>query len=123
MIVSARAEARINTWIAATGSFFQSYLRRALSNLAGEETERAGLRSAPSSPQGLRPSSYVSPTDLSSLPDASHERLSNRASDADYPSPARNGSRVSSGAGMANDEKLDSLKEMFGVSRLSVAKP
>lgn len=35
-----RAEARINTWIAATGSFFQSYLRRALSNLASDEAER-----------------------------------------------------------------------------------
>lgn len=103
-----RAEARINTWITATGSFFQSYLKRALSNLAAEEAERAS-NSPPTgslSPGSNRPGSafagqgspYTSPP------------LNGTAS----PMGRDRGSRVPAAAS-ANDDKLESLRQRFGM--------
>lgn len=120
MIPLVRAEARINTWIAATGSFFQSYLRRALSNLAAEEAERAGTQTSPLSPGSSR--------QTPSIPNASSSpRLSEDLTEGQKHSRAspgrvqREAGRATSGSVIANDEKLDSLKQMFGVSKVSSA--
>lgn len=79
---TSRADARIQTWIAATGSFFQSYLRRALSNLAAEDVAGDGAQSLSTSTGAVAP-------------------VGTSAS-----APLRR-----------DEERLESLKQMFGVPR------
>lgn len=109
-----RAEVRINTWIAATGSFFQSYLKRALSNLASEEADRQAAHSRPSSPTASRPVSY--------FPSAPSSPRTTTAEHSPSGKNRNSSPRVSSSAITAGDERLDSLKQMFGVSRLNAAR-
>lgn len=87
--------------------------------MAAEEAERNGEQMASGSPVSSRPSSF-----FPSAP--SSPKIGGRLSDGRElasDSPSRDsGSRNVSGSTSANDEKLDSLKQMFGVSRMNVAR-
>jgi cytoskeleton-associated protein 5 len=107
-----RADARINTWITATGSFFQSYLKRALSNLAAEEADR-NASGVPGSPPSSRPMSVFPSAPSSPKVDGNLHLDHTDASKSPSSRLAKTASRVTSGT--ANDPRLDSLKQMFGV--------
>lgn len=108
-----RAEARINTWIQATGSFFQSYLKRALSNLAAEEAERSPKSSPASRPESVFANNVTTP-------DSPAQAVAAPAS----PFGAARGDRASRVPSANSDERLNSLKQLFGVpARTSTSAP
>ncbi|GAA5971652.1 hypothetical protein JCM11641_000672 [Rhodosporidiobolus odoratus] len=101
------AAARIATWMAGTGSYFQTYLRRALANLESADRERnAEPPASPSAEALTRPSSR-----------------SSRPSSVAPGTPTR--SRMSMGGGPAGSmsttpqpsAKLQELQSMFGFAQ------
>ncbi|GAA6054178.1 hypothetical protein JCM3770_002818 [Rhodotorula araucariae] len=62
------ASARIATWMAGTGSYFQTYLKRALANLEAADRERSG--EPPASPSAESASTFGRPSSRSSRPSA-----------------------------------------------------
>ncbi|GAA6011628.1 hypothetical protein JCM11491_004710 [Sporobolomyces phaffii] len=102
------ASARISTWMAGTGSYFQTYLKRALANLEANDSERKV--ETPTSPGSESMSSV--PSRLS--------RPSSAASNAAPGTPTRS-SRLSLGPTAPTgtpqqSAKLAELKSMFGVA-------
>ncbi|GAA5947554.1 hypothetical protein JCM3765_001726 [Sporobolomyces pararoseus] len=102
------ASARIATWMAGTGSYFQTYLKRALANL--EATDRERKVETPTSPTS---------ESMSSVP----SRLSRPSSAASNPAPGTptRSSRLSLGPTSSTgtpqqSAKLAELKSMFGVA-------
>ncbi|GAA5904142.1 Stu2p [Sporobolomyces salmoneus] len=104
------ASGRIATWMAGTGSYFQTYLKRALANL--EATDRERKIETPTSPSSESMSSGM-PSRLS--------RPSSVASNVAPGTPTRTSSRLSLGPGSSSgtpqqSAKLAELKSMFGVA-------
>ncbi|GAA5933192.1 hypothetical protein JCM3775_002563 [Rhodotorula graminis] len=101
------ASARIATWMAGTGSYFQTYLKRALANLEAADRERTGEPPASPSPSLDAASTTARPVSHSSRP----------PSVAVPGTPTR--SRLSLGPGALNSTpqqsaKLQELHSMFG---------
>ncbi|KAM0755289.1 ARM repeat-containing protein [Meredithblackwellia eburnea MCA 4105] len=107
------AEGRISHWMAGTGNYFQTYLKRALDNLAQADREKglplpAHIRSGlPSSPR---------PGSSSGTPIRDRERpMSVYSNGGGVPgSPRAGGSRSSSGPLGGTPAKLSELQELFG---------
>ncbi|GAA6061591.1 hypothetical protein JCM10212_004341 [Sporobolomyces blumeae] len=100
------ASARIATWMAGTGSYFQTYLKRALSNLEAADLERKS--EGPTSPTS------------ESMSAATSSRASRPSSAASLaPGTPTRSSRLSlgpsTGATPQTSAKLAELKSMFGV--------
>lgn len=89
--------------------------------MAAEEAERNGERMASASPASSRPSSFF--PSAPSSPQVGGGNTEDREHASRSPaSAARETSRVVSGSITANDERLDSLKQMFGVARMNAAR-
>ncbi|KAI5480254.1 microtubule associated protein [Pseudohyphozyma bogoriensis] len=113
------AEARIATWMAGTGNYFQTYLRRALDNLATADRERGSFPPTPSESRTRSTSSSISrPNSASSSsgtpvrPSSTYSTGGNAANGVASP---RTSHRLSMGPG-GGSAKLQELKSVFGYS-------
>jgi hypothetical protein len=89
--------------------------------MAAEEAERNGEHMVSASPASSRPSSFFPSAPSSPKVGGENTEDSDHASRSPI-SATRESSRVVSESLKANDERLDSLKQMFGVSRMNVAR-
>ncbi|GAA5893605.1 hypothetical protein JCM5296_002476 [Sporobolomyces johnsonii] len=103
------AAARISTWMAGTGSYFQTYLKRALSNLEAADRERNA--EAPRSPTSEPVAGFPRPSSRSSRPSSTGPGTPTRASRMSISSSAAVASTPQQAA------KLQELQSMFGFAQ------